>query len=388
MRAETISLWTAIVVTAAASPLASQTVSVEAHIPWAYKSKEGESFCHAFDARTRGNATKGSRTQIVIDRSLLGPIAIAPTRWIALRRDAQMRELASSAWRGGEVDLELYASWTKRPASAVSERFADNHAKTRTLVYSGRLIVPSAKLLSRSKTYASFAAGDVIPIKLLTAIPHGTGGGNLCLDFIVRPRSRSAPPARWLVDVAAPPHDARITTIGNSCHRGKALAGADAWIGRNALQLGGALECTSSAKSGALPLLIVGASSESWGALSLPFDLTRLGAAGCQLAVRPDLVTLGRARPVPMPPFAEASTSVPLPSDARLARFRFYTQWLFLEARQNALGLTLSQALEAQLPSAAPRLAASFVHASDASAKRGSLRIGQCPLLLLRMKAP
>ena len=390
MRAESISLGVvALVATLLAAPASAQTVSVEAHIPWSWKALEGEASCKPFDARIRANATRGSRTLVIIDRSLLGPIAIAPTRWIALRRDVQMRDaLAKVGWRGGEVELELRASWTTRHATRPSPNFALNHGKTSTLVYRGRLVVPSAKPLSRSKTYASFAAGDVVPITLQTPIPHGTAGGNLCLDFVVRPRPKSAAPSRWLIDVAAPPHDARVVAIGDSCHRSKAKAGDDAWITREALQLGGALECISSAPKGALPLLLVGANKEMWSGVRLPFDLTRLGAAGCLLAVRPDLVVLGRTRAVPMPPFAEAQTSVALPSLTRLARTRVYTQWLFLEPQRNALGLTLGQALEATLPSRGPALAASIVHAADAAATRGALRIGHCPLLLLRMRKP
>jgi hypothetical protein len=84
-------------------------------------------------------------------------------------------------------------------------------------------------------------------------------------------------------------------------------------------------------------LLLFGSSTETYRALALPFDLSGLGAPGCQLRVsidfalplRTDATGLARAR-LTEPP----------------AEVRLFAQGLVFDPGSNAAGLTLTNALE------------------------------------------
>jgi hypothetical protein len=89
--------------------------------------------------------------------------------------------------------------------------------------------------------------------------------------------------------------------------------------------------------------LILGFSKKTWNSTPLPLDLTSLGAPGCRLAASLQMMLPGASVN------GTATYSLPIPNDPTLVGAIAYLQGLSLDASANALGLTLSNAVEAYL---------------------------------------
>ena len=96
--------------------------------------------------------------------------------------------------------------------------------------------------------------------------------------------------------------------------------------------------------------LLVGASASLWGGtLPLPYDLTTLGAPGCQLVVDPALVAAGTT--VPMASGRVQFLVAPI-GDPTLVGQTLYTQVAFVDAAANALGVFTTGGLASRIPAA------------------------------------
>jgi len=96
-----------------------------------------------------------------------------------------------------------------------------------------------------------------------------------------------------------------------------------------------ALSC---AASNAPALLMVGFSDTNWGAVTLPFDATPLGFAGCRVLVSGD-VLFSAATNGAGDGLGRATVPMPIPADNALAGVVLFAQWIVVDAgAPNGLG--------------------------------------------------
>lgn len=86
-------------------------------------------------------------------------------------------------------------------------------------------------------------------------------------------------------------------------------------------------------------VLFYGFSDTQWLGLTLPFDLTLIGANGCRLYCSGDL-----QRPLRTDPCGFASSDVDIPNDSGLLGAVFFNQWLILDFGVNPFGLVTTHA--------------------------------------------
>src|SRR5690606_9316970 len=88
------------------------------------------------------------------------------------------------------------------------------------------------------------------------------------------------------------------------------------------------------AAPGAPAALVHGGSDASWSGVPLPFDLGALGAPGCALHCRPDVLL-----PAIVGPAGQATVRIAIPADPNFTGAEFFAQFLVLDPTANALGL-------------------------------------------------
>ena len=93
----------------------------------------------------------------------------------------------------------------------------------------------------------------------------------------------------------------------------------------------------SSARPSTAAALIIGTSRKQWGPITLPWDLSALGAQGCQL-----LVSLDSIVPTPVDTSGNAKVSFALPNNPSLRGVTWHNQFLVFDAGMNKLGLVFS----------------------------------------------
>jgi arylsulfatase A-like enzyme len=172
--------------------------------------------------------------------------------------------------------------------------------------------------------------------------------------------TQRTPPAEAFFDLAADPHE-RVDRIGSLTAaerrsyedlraavarlRGEALAlgygsACPGSVGLPLLAAGGGprrgapfpLTASNLAPSVQTALLVLGASRDAFGGLTLPYDLGIVGMHGCQLHASPDVL-------LPRPASGGAATwSLPVPGTATLLGGSVYFQALVLEPQANAAG--------------------------------------------------
>ncbi|MCA8972675.1 MAG: hypothetical protein KDC95_23005, partial [Planctomycetes bacterium] len=84
-------------------------------------------------------------------------------------------------------------------------------------------------------------------------------------------------------------------------------------------------------------LFVLGFSNTTWGALTLPFDMSVLGARSCTLLVSIDLVFA-----VATDASGNASLPVSIPNITSLVNAQYYNQCMVLDAAANSLGLVMT----------------------------------------------
>jgi len=93
----------------------------------------------------------------------------------------------------------------------------------------------------------------------------------------------------------------------------------------------------SAAKASTGAGLIIGASDQIWGAIKLPFDLTILGATGCNLLSSVDAL-------IPTAVDAQGNAQIPLalPNQTVFVGTDLFSQWLVIDPQANSFGLAFS----------------------------------------------
>jgi Galactose oxidase, central domain len=150
---------------------------------------------------------------------------------------------------------------------------------------------------------------------------------------------RGTPSDKMMFYGAAKP--ASYTAFGSGCKGSNGsvpgMTGTVPWIGESF-----SISVTGLPNSGSA-FFYIGLSKTTWGAISLPFDLGVLGAAGCKLYTDP-LLTVGLTNTG-----GSAGFSATLPNVASTAGATFYTQAWAPDSAANNLGLTVSNPVEGRI---------------------------------------
>lgn len=237
----------------------------------------------------------------------------------------RLRFIAKAATQGGAVDLDIYMAQCPHDASKASATFANNVALgTETKVFS------SSNYMLPSVAPAVWGAGDFKLTAPFVFIP----GKHFSLRIVIRSNTSSSYTLDCFSDWRFSPRQ------NNGCQHPKATRAATHSATYrspgNVWDLNG-----WSWLNKAIPaLLTFGASNSQFGSLNLPFDLKPLGAPGCLILNDWLLIVPGVTRAIAS---GFIGTKLQSPADATLIGKTTYSQYVFLDAGANALGMFTSE---------------------------------------------
>ena len=293
-------------------------------IPAGLGAAEGSSYAYVPAGRAP------SRSQFLYAGKAL-PAGTWKVREIRLRRDGDY----PVTFEAHSFNTALWMSNLERdPAAGYSGIFTENRGKDFSLVMKERAIhYPSAQ--KPAKSPAPFSAAFVLDK------PFAYAGKALLFEFVVSPGKKGS--RRWYPDAQAyswkgAPWGGTRTYSGKGCPAKFYNYGVKPGVGLALYHYG-----YSRAVGKQLPALdVVGKSRTKMGSLSLPFDLTPLGAPGCSLYVSPDLVRIGRTEPGSSSGYIRFDWGF-IPNDPALEGSVYYEQQFVVDPSFNALGLRASR---------------------------------------------
>ena len=259
---------------------------------------------------------------------------------------------------GNTVDLELHMAASPNDNVAASPVFAHNVVPGTEVAVFARKVVSLPTVPDNSWAIAfpfdvpfAFTGSTHSSWR---ALVFGNGNGNRDFDY---------PLDMWANDGAStdngpPTGCASATGTGPAVHTAALLHPGGESVFEAHAHVGGGLPA----------VLGIGISSTSWGGVPLPFDLTPLGARGCFLRNDFALTLAGTTQPYPN---GTVVIRVKVPADPRFADATFYSQFAFLQAGANTLGLFTSNGLRHTL--GRDHGVARIVHAGNPVATSGGV---------------
>ena len=222
---------------------------------------------------------------------------------------------------GKTIDVELFHATSPNDATTASATFASN-------VVTGSEVNTLVRKMVNLPTVPDNSWAIVFPFDNMYVWPgshlswranvYGNSNGNAIFTY---------PLDAWTTGTT-------VTTVGTGC---TAAGGSGVTtISATTPVIGTICNFTINSKVALVTpcLLTLGTSTTTWGALTLPFDLTPFGATGCK--VYNDI-----AATIPSATSATGVATIPLPipNNPLLVGATFYAQGAFVDASFNALGL-------------------------------------------------
>lgn len=237
----------------------------------------------------------------------------------------RLQFIAKSATTGGAVDLDIYMAQCPHDSANASATFANNVATgTETMVFS------STNYQLPNVAANVWGAGDFKLTSPYIFIP----GKHFSLRMVIRSNSSTT----YTLDCFS---DWRFTARqGNGCQHPQATQAATHSATYRSPGQVWDLNGWSWLNKAIPALLTFGASNTQYGAINLPFDLAPLGARGCLILNDWLLVVPGTTQAI-----ASGFIGIKLqsPADATLIGKTTYSQYVFLDAAANALGMFTSE---------------------------------------------
>ena len=237
----------------------------------------------------------------------------------------RLRFRAKATTSGGTLDLDIFMARSPNDAANASATFANNViASTETLVFS-------------SKTYklpnvpaGTWGAGDFALSKPFIFI----AGKHMSIRMVIRSNTSTSYTLDAFSDWRFGPRQR------NGCKHPQASRAATHSVTYRSPGNIWDLNGWSWLPKAIPALLTLGGSNTQWGPIKLPLDLTPFGAPGC-------IVHNDWALVVPGVTMAISSgfigMKLPTPPDSRLIGMTTHSQYVFLDAGANALGLFTSE---------------------------------------------
>jgi len=300
-----------------------------------------------------------TRAQFAYDASLFnGPRTITA---VDLRVDDGLSAV------GKRVELEVRMSSLGRSITQMQSAFASNRGVDESVVFARQLLdLPNA---------GSGAApnGFDVPIPLDVSFPYDPAGGALVIELVVFGQAPGAYPLDTTFICASPRVDYGPAGCGPA---GGPPLGADSvttqltWGGPMILRIHDAVPGTVTAFAFGF------IESGGWAGLSLPVDLSVIGATGCWLSIDPTITVTAAADVT-----GTALYATTLPSRPELVGEWVRFQGLAIDLGANALGVVTSRAHKIQVCGWEP---VARVYSAGTSSATGLREIGVAPIVRLR----
>ena len=287
-------------------------------VPANYAKVEGKSrnnYPFAFDQQ---------RTQMIYDGKKLGFKMGAITE-VAFRRDGTYTKIFNAK----KLPLKVWISKSPHTDKSASVCFAQNRGPNPKLVFNGTLNLPQ----SAAPPSAPAPFSIVIPF----SPPWIYTGGNICLEMVSPDPKRTD---TWMTDCFYNPEGGSGTKLkyGQAC--------APVGTGRTPklsvytfrLLIGKTAYVTLYAYRNSVPcFMFLGTSKTAWGTIKLPFDLTPLGATGCKIFTRADVILTATSHPS----YSSGSTYFCffVPDNSSFIGAHLYTQGFVIDPKANPMGL-------------------------------------------------
>ncbi len=300
-------------------------------------------------------------------------LSYKPSRWQQLFLGSQSGDFAalwagwraddkvSTTYKGKWVDLELRMAGTDKTPSTMSAYFASN--------YSSKL--PLVRVFNRRKVYLpNIKGGKFTPDKfdvklafdrvfyfdrakapnfLLEYINYGNGNSNKYFPYRLDAQYSSRPYWTSYVRAYSPTAGSGYRSVGygpvtafgtpgGSPTVVPRISAGEGWVSlKQTIGL-------QRAKAQAPALLLWGFSDKKWKTLTLPFDLTPLGAKGCSLLCSVDL-SLASVTDKD----GKAAVSWKIPADPAFGGMLLHHQWFVLDPKANPAGIAVTGAVKSVL---------------------------------------
>jgi hypothetical protein len=277
-------------------------------------------------------------------RDMALPVTGRKIQGLALRRDGlKTSTYKTHKWK---LTVRLSSQGVDRPGLAVGESFAALHGSDESVVVNARLVVWPSMPRPKPGTGPS----PFVPLVKFDKPFVLSKGRDLCVDMLSEEPTKQRAYAYWYADAEA--FDERktrgtATAYGKACPVSFKVAGISPPLdGERPLRIRGLTGMTS--KSGVGGLLWLGVNKTKYRALSLPFEMSSLGAPGCRLYVAP-LFTMA-TRSLPGDRLGELRFDLPIPGgNTALVGMRLYAQVFADDPQHNKLGLRVSRYLSIKL---------------------------------------
>ena len=288
-------------------------------------------------ANTEGGSTNNypfgvhlSRTQMVYNGAQLG-FKLGAMYEVTFRRDGTN----TAVFTQKSIPLKVFISVSPNTDRTASLAFAENRGPNPVKVFDGFMNLPQS--IAPATPPAPF---DVtIPF----TAPWIYIGGNLCLEFEgPGPKATVA----WHIDCFYTSEGGRGSSLefGTPCASQAPSPPKDPVLSITTSQLliGKTASISLNAYRTNVPcLLFLGPSKTQWGPLALPFDLTAMGAKGCQILVDAGYVFAAMSDPALST--APAKFGLPVPNQPGFVNYPFTIQGFVINPGDNALGLLSTQ---------------------------------------------
>ncbi len=213
-------------------------------------------------------------------------------------------------------------------------------------------------------------------------------GTNLCIEIVTEAIGAAKGNHYWYVDAQSFDHAKKRGTVrhlGRGCPSTFQLRLDPVPLDGETAFTGYSLTRVQANKS--LPVLLwLGAQTKSWGQLSLPIDLTGLGAAGCKIYLEPIMSFVSRTVPKDPQGYAAFQLGV-LPKAASFQGITLYGQALVFDATANAMGVRSSGYEELKLGQVAdPLPARTLYHSTSALVDKPSKAVDIGVILSLSLQ--
>ncbi len=315
--------------------------------------------------------TEPARQQILIEAHHLGGVSGKALLHLSFRRDTGTAATAA-ALTGGQTNLQIRLSTSRRPATNPSSRFADNTGTDVATVFSGLVTIPASPAVTTS-TAVVWDPQHTVRISLGPGYVYS--GGTLCIDISGDPRGLGSP--WWPVDAVSDRLKGASVSVGNACGPYGAPGIRTAAVQRDSLVVGNTARFSLRGEPAATAFLVFARRAVK---NAIPIDPSRdawihldgiLGTARTQL---------GPAR-APGRPFigAEAGMLVPIPPMPSLLAAEFAVQWITLSGTT----VSTSDAIACKLADRLPSLGMAVVMRSGANPTTGIVQTDVAPVLRL-----
>ena len=325
-----------ITVAVAATLAATLAAQVKRPLPASAPLRDGNSLSNAPFHHTR------CRYQHLVPSDALTKLSVSVVRGLAMRRETG-GTLGGYAIKARRVPrLRIVLGHSKKTEANLDRVFANNWSDAPRTLFDKQVDLPAQPKLRGPAPFN-------VRFVLTSPFIHRKQTGNLLLEIICDDPTTTRYSGYW-VDAAEVKSYGRFWIKGTS---GRTASGRRPLLSldttqRNVQVPGGRLHYAVRYLDKSYPALWwIGFSDKSWGALTLPFDLSPFGASGNKIYTGLDLA--GPMQLVKSGNYWSAKGVLPIPKDDALGGMGFFIQAMLADPAANNMGWVFTNMMETEL---------------------------------------